>query len=416
MVPYVASKESRRVYRDLKTSNALDRAYTPFTAAQTAAAIKSCKNSTAIGPNGLSNLHLKHVGARGIRFLTRLFILSVREACIPAIWKSATVVPVPKPGKSLDEGTSYRPISLMCPEARLLEKLIMPELNRALVPGTIQHGFRPRHSTITALLPVTTLVAKGFNAPKPAARTGLFSADLSKAFDVVDRVKLLQKVNATDLHPNLKRFLCSYSRDRKFKVKYQGAISKWRKSKVGVFQGAPMSPGLFNFFTADWEPETKEEEVDNAFADDIHGAAANPDTTVVANSLNEKAGELAVWAENNGMTISAQKSSVTLFTPWTKQVNEVLPVFIEGTQVPMEKYPKLLGVKFDPLFSFSQHADMVARKAAARLKILRALSDSDFGKDKECLLETFKAYIRPLFDYAAPVVYPNLSPSSILRL
>ena len=201
----------------------------------------------------------------------------------------------------------------------------MPELNRALVPSTIQHGFRPRHSTITALLPVTTLVAQGFNTPKPAARTGHLSADLSKAFDVVDRVKLLRKVNATDFHPNLKRFLASYSRDRKFKVKYKEAVSKWRKSKVGVFQGAPMSLGLFNFFTSDWEPESKEEEVDNAFADDIHGAASNPDTTVVADSLNEKAGELAAWAENNGMTISAQKSSITLFTPWTKQSTRPFP-------------------------------------------------------------------------------------------
>ena len=263
---------------------------------------------------------------------------------------------------------------------------------------------------------MTTLVAKDFNAPKPAARTGLFSADLAKAFDVVDRVKLLQKVNATDLHPNLKRFLTSYSRDRKFRVKYQGVISKWRKSKMGVFQGAPMSPGLFNFYSSDWTPETKEEEVDNSFADDIHSAASDSDTNAVANALNEKAGELATWAETNGMKIAAEKSTVTLFTPWTKQINETLPVFVNGVQVPMEKCPKLLGVKFDPTFSFSQHAAMVARKASSRLKVLRALSDSDFGKDKECLLITFKTFLRPLFDYAAPVVFPNMSPTSILRL
>ena len=59
---------------------------------------------------------------------------------------------------------------------------------------------------------------------------------------------------------------------------------------------------------------------------------------------------------------------------------------------------------------------VVARKASSRLKVLRALSDSDFGKDKECLLSTFKAYLRPLFDYAAPIVFPNMSASSILRL
>ena len=59
---------------------------------------------------------------------------------------------------------------------------------------------------------------------------------------------------------------------------------------------------------------------------------------------------------------------------------------------------------------------MIARKAASRINIIRALSDSTFGKDKECLLTTFKMYIRSLFNYAAPVVYPNYSASSIARL
>ena len=55
-------------------------------------------------------------------------------------------------------------------------------------------------------------------------------------------------------------------------------------------------------------------------------------------SLYVKADAMADWAEGNGMTVSAQKSSVTLFTPWTKQVNEDLQVSIKGTPVPMEKF------------------------------------------------------------------------------
>ena len=414
-VPFVASRESRQVYRDLK-ANPLDHSYTPFTADLTRATIRGSRKSTAIGPNGLAPLHLKHLGNKGIRYLTRLFNLSVREACIPAIWKSAIVAPIPKPGKPLNEGTSYRPISLMCPEVKILEKMLLPELSRVLTPNKSQHGFRRNHSTITALMPLSTKIAQGFNAPKPAARTGLLSADLAKAFDVVDRVKLLRKINETEMHPNVKRWLTSYTRDRKMRVKYQGAVSRWRKSRMGTFQGAPMSPGLFNFFIRDWEPEPEPEEVDQSFADDVHSAASNSDTEVISENLNRKAEALSDWADGNGMTVAAEKSSITLFTPWTKQVNADLQVSIKGVPVPMEKCPKLLGVKFDPLFTFSHHAAMVASKASARLKLLRALSDSEFGKDKECLISTFKAFIRPLFDYAAPIIYPNLSPSSIHRL
>ena len=73
-------------------------------------------------------------------------------------------------------------------------------------------------------------------------RTGLLSIDLSKAFDVIERDKLLAKVDTTNLRPNLKRWLCAYLRDRKTRVRYQGVLSKWMKSKMGVPQGSVISP------------------------------------------------------------------------------------------------------------------------------------------------------------------------------
>ena len=84
--------------------------------------------------------------------------------------------------------------------------------------------------------------------------------------------------------------------------------------------------------------------------------------------------------------------------------------------IPQENNPKLLGVVFDPTFTFSAHASAIARKASRRLNVLRAVADSRFGHDKECLTATFKGLVRPFFDYAAPIVYPNYSPTSFHRL
>ena len=116
------------------------------------------------------------------------------------------------------------------------------------------------------------------------------------------------------------------------------------------------------------------------------------------------------------MSVSASKSSVTIFTPWTRQVNHQLDVVVDNSLVPTVKNPKLLGVTLDPMFTFSAHASATARKASSRINIIRALSDSSFGKDRECLLGTYKALIRPLFDYAAPLIFPNYSPTSLAKL
>ena len=49
---------------------------------------------------------------------TTLFNLSVTTCQIPDIWKSSLINPIPKPGKDTSQGTSYRPIWLLCPAAK----------------------------------------------------------------------------------------------------------------------------------------------------------------------------------------------------------------------------------------------------------------------------------------------------------
>jgi len=99
-----------------------------------------------------------------------LYNLSLNFCNIPAIWKHAIVVPIPKPKKQLDQGTSYRPISLLCPAVKVLERLLKPELD-SLPLSSSQHEFRSNHSTITALLPLAHKLAQGFNQPCPPPRT-----------------------------------------------------------------------------------------------------------------------------------------------------------------------------------------------------------------------------------------------------
>ena len=407
------TKESRKVYKSMKIDNPLDRSYSPFSEADTVEAIKACKNSTAAGPNGLTPLHLKHIGPLGVRYLTRLFNLSVQAADIPSIWKTANVIPVPKPNKPSDQGKSYRPISLLCPEVKVLERLNLPILRASLPPSPSQHGFRGNHSTVTALMPLTTQIIRGFNERKPALRTGLLCVDLSSAFDVIDHHLLLWKINSSDLNPNLKRWLIAYLRDRRVRVLYQGVASKCRKVKMGVPQGSVLSPLLFNFFVRDIASEAP---VDQSYADDFHGAASDTDPAVIANSLSAAAKQLSSQAEEKGLSLSAPKSTVTLFTPWTRQFGKLPPVSVGGEVIPQVNHPKLLGVTYDPSLCFSSHAMAMVKKASGRVNILRALADSNFGHDKECLSATFKALIRPFFDYAASVVFPQYSKSIIHRL
>ena len=111
---------------------------------------------------------------------------------------------------------------------------------------------------------------------------------------------------------------------------------------------------------------------------------------------------------------ACKKQSITIHQ--AKQTNCQLDVKIQGVTVPTVKNPKLLGVTLDPLFTFSAHAMSVVRRASSRLNLMRTLSDTSFGKDKECLMLTFRCFIRSIFSYAAPIVFPSYSKASIEKL
>ena len=234
--PPRSGKVYRRVKRELKKLN-LDHSYEPFSAADTAEAIKLSKNSTATGPDGLAPWHLKQLGPRGIEFLTKTFNRSIATAEIPSIWKTALVIPVLKPGKPPHLSSSYRPISLLCPAVKVLERLLLPTLNEHLAPANHQHGFRRQRSTVTALLPLVTTIADGLKQPKPPLRSAVVAVDISKAFDRVD-LPLIHEIRQTALHPNVIRWLRSYNRGRQAACIFQGNRSAFRKIHWGVPQGS----------------------------------------------------------------------------------------------------------------------------------------------------------------------------------
>ena len=165
-------------------------------------AIKESNNSTSPSPDGLTILQLKHFGPLGIQYLTALYNLSYQHATLPAIWKQAIILPLLKRGKPRDQSTSYRPISLLCPASKVLEKLMLQRISPHLHLSNTQHGFRSGRSTTTALLPLVHQVAYGFNQYCPPLRTVAMAVDFSKAFDTVNHTPLLRSLLNSTLSPN----------------------------------------------------------------------------------------------------------------------------------------------------------------------------------------------------------------------
>lgn len=213
---------------------------------QVSQALGSTKPSKALGPDELSPIMLKYLGPTAISYLTKLLNLSLRHQVIPNVWKVGRIIPLVKPGKPASKGKSYRPISLLSPVAKLMEKPILSTLTEHH-----QHGFREARSTTTALQLLQHHIQDGFNVKRPHARTVLVALDMSRAFDTVNLGILLDKLLQSSLPDHIKRWLSNYLNGRQTYVDFRGTKSKHRKVKQGVPQGGVLSPILFNLYLRD---------------------------------------------------------------------------------------------------------------------------------------------------------------------
>ncbi|KAF2364375.1 Reverse transcriptase domain [Trinorchestia longiramus] len=139
------------------------------------------------GPDNLTIFHIRHLGPSGITYLTNTFNLSLSHATIPSIWKTAIVITIPKPGKSPSLRSSYRPISLLCPAVKVLERLLIPHLTAAIA---LSDSFR------------RYIIALSFNQQRPPLRTTIMAIDISKAFDTVPHPQLISQISSPPQSPH----------------------------------------------------------------------------------------------------------------------------------------------------------------------------------------------------------------------
>ena len=414
LVPHRTSPQIRSTLKQIRRDHPLDHDTDHFTPALIQQALKNSSNSTASSPDNLTILHLRHLGPIGLRYLCHIYNLSYRNAEIPSIWKQAIIIPLQKPGKPKNQSTSYRPISLLCPASKVLERLIYAKIAPFIDLSDSQHGFRRGHSTTTALLPLVNQIATGFNQQYPIHRTLSLAVDFSKAFDTVNHIALLTDISSTSMEHNSVRWLTTYLRGRTAVCKYNNTASKSNTIKTGVPQGSVLSPLLFNLYVSQFPLSTQT--LTTSYADDFTVSATAETTSGAAATLAARAAEVEQWSSARALQISAQKSTVTLFSSQTRELRTPPSIPFNNSTLPPEKNPKILGVTFDPTLTFSTHVENVVRRAKERLSIMKALAGTTWGQQKESLITTYKATIRSLFTYAAPIWFPLISPTNITKL
>ena len=99
------------------------------------------------------------------------------------------------------------------------------------------------------------------------------------------------------------------------------------------------------------------------YADDLTVWATGVNIPDMEDSLNSYLEEITAYLKDNSLLISAQKSSVTLFTPDTHQAK----------------------IHMDTSLSFNKHSSHVEERVSSRNNILKALAGTSWGQTERNL-------------------------------
>ena len=165
------------------------------------------KPKKADGPDQLRPQLLRDLRSAIAPVLTQIFRTSLETGRVPAGWRTANVAPIYKKG-SKNKAENYRPVSLTCICSKMMEHIIVSQINKHLKRQEIlvpyQHGFREGLSCDTQL---TKFIEELHAGSVKSKAVDVIIMDFAKAFDKVDFGITLQKLSELGIRGNVGRWI-----------------------------------------------------------------------------------------------------------------------------------------------------------------------------------------------------------------
>ena len=227
--------------------------FNTITESETLSTLK-LKNKNSSGKDEISNKLLKSIKDEIAKHLTIIINQSLKTGVFPDSLKIAKVKPLYKKGDIFCLNND-RPISLLPTISKIFERVMFTQLYSYLNANNLlseqQYGFRSQHSTELACVKLVDYITTEMdNIKKIKTPTAIF-LDLSKAFDTLNFMILLNKLQYYGIDGISLSLIRSYLTDRFQYVQFENSESDLLEIKTLIPQGSILGPLFFSIMIND---------------------------------------------------------------------------------------------------------------------------------------------------------------------
>ena len=176
------------------------------------------------------------------------------QEIIPDDWKEGKVTLIDKASSKKGNLNTYRPITITPVFYRLFTRIFAERIQEWMEDkaclSEMQNGFRKGRRGDDSLFILTSAIELSRKN-----KTGLVACflDCSRAFDRIDRCKLLERLFELGMNPTWISLLRRLYHGSKVKLVHENNESDWLYATEGVKQGCPLSSILFSLYISGLE-------------------------------------------------------------------------------------------------------------------------------------------------------------------
>uniref|UniRef100_A0A3B5RAA6 Reverse transcriptase domain-containing protein n=1 Tax=Xiphophorus maculatus TaxID=8083 RepID=A0A3B5RAA6_XIPMA len=216
----------------------------PIVISELTEAVKALQGGKCPGPDGYPCEFYRIFWDKLSPLLLEVYNESLTSGCLPQTLNQAVITLLAKKGKDPQLCSSYRPISLLNVDFKLLAKTIALRLETVLptVVGIDQTGFVQNRNSFSNIRQLFNVI---YSPPSVSTQEVVISLDAEKAFDRVEWPYLFYSIKKFGFGENFLSWIKLLYSDPYASIRTNNTQSDYFRLSRSTRQGCPLSPLLF---------------------------------------------------------------------------------------------------------------------------------------------------------------------------